>query len=353
MPLTARRSKPDHGPAWLDDVEEAPRAGMEDVRRKNRMYAATRRILTLMPWMFAVLALMYLSTLPRLLEPAAAAPAAAAQIDSPTKAVAIQAVQNWLDADPSPLPGGKILSWDGAKVQADPAVTTNKDNGQSTEVQGLQLNTLTLTNGSGQIFTTTVQVGYSPIRGAQVIGAPTLIPRAPDDTQQWPNLSSWPGLTKVSATDPVTQAVTAWAKAYTSGDPNALRLAVGDTSTDHAYIPLAGATMHGVTVEDAATKTATADGSPAVTASDVVARVSFGITWQGQKIGRDATPSKVTYDVLITRADTASPQVVAWGGVGQGPDLSPFANAVTGRTITGPDTPTTAPTGPATTTAGS
>ena len=42
----------------------------------------------------------------------------------------------------------------------------------------------------------------------------------------------------------------------------------------------------------------------------------------------DTLRPPVTFDVLVTGADTAAPRVVAWGGPGTGPTLVPYGNAV-------------------------
>jgi hypothetical protein len=74
-------------------------------------------------------------------------------------------------------------------------------------------------------------------------------------------------------------------------------------------------------------------------------RVELAITWPSaeptsQTAGPTTPPAeppdaaaRVAFDVLVTGADTAAPRVVAWGGPGTGPELTPFRNAVpTSRT---------------------
>lgn len=319
---------------WKANAEELPRADIELVDRNAKRARLYRVVVFSCVFAVPVMGLSAVAVVPKLLATPVAAAAHSDAVNSPTKGVAMTAVQAWLNQSPSPLPGGQILSWDGAQVQATPSIKVNKDTNQTTEVQGLELNTLTLVAPNGALFTTQVQVGYSPIRGAQVIGQPTLIPRAPDDKGSWPNLTPWPDFTKVGSTDAIKQAASAWVKAFTSGDPDALRLAVGDTSQTHSYVPLVQATATDVKVGDAAARKTASDSSGQAKASEVVAQVSFAVTWAGQPVDRNTTPARITYDVLIDKADTASPVVVAWGGAGSGESLAPFGNAVDGRKIT-------------------
>jgi hypothetical protein len=43
----------------------------------------------------------------------------------------------------------------------------------------------------------------------------------------------------------------------------------------------------------------------------------------------DGSLAPLSFDVLLERADTATPNIVAWGTPGSGPTLTPYANAVT------------------------
>lgn len=333
MARNAKRNNPADD-FWGREAEELPRADVEavngTVKRLKLFKAWVITSVVLLP--VALLAI--ISFLPKFLEEPYVAPAVNNQLDSPTKPVAMQTVKDWLAKSPSPLPGGQVLSWDGVEIQAEPKSEIDSNTSQVKETQGLELHTMTIVTASGSFFTTQVQVGYSPIRGAKVIGEPTLIPRAPDDSQTWPNLTAWPNLTIVTKTEAVEQAVNAWAKAFTSGDPDALRLNVGDTGADRSYVPLVQATASDVQVGDVAAQKPSPDAPADAKPSQVIARVSFAVAWQSNPVARGETPSRLTYDVLIEQADTASPKVVAWGGAGTGESLKPYMNAIEGRKIT-------------------
>lgn len=319
---------------WLENPEELPRADIElkdRAAKRQKLYRGT--ILGIVFVAFPLSALCNIAVVPKVLDAKPAAVAQQSPLTSETKPAAMLAVQTWLAQTPSPLPGGQLLSWDGVDIQAEPELTVNPDNNQTTEKQGLQLHHMTVAAATGQVFDTTVQVGFSKVRGAQVIGQPALIPRAPDDKAQWPNLTSWPNLAKVSPSDPVIQSVNAWVEAFSSGNPDKLRLAVGDTADNRSYVPLSKVTATSIQVTDAGARL-DPQADTSTKPSDVIARVTFAVQWQGQVLGRTETPSKVSYDVLIKKADTAAPVVVAWGGVGTGESLTEYMNAVDGRKIT-------------------
>jgi len=319
-------STPDVG--WLSNPDELPRA---DVELKDK--AAGRQKL----YRFAVVAVLFvgfplsafgnLAMLPKILDSKPAAVSQPGALTSETKPAAMLAVQNWLAQSPSPLPGGQLLSWDGVDIQAAPEIIVDPNTNQTTEKQGLQLHHITVASATGQIFNTTIQVAYSKVRGSQVIGLPSLVPKAPDDKGTWPGVTSWPNLTTLSATDPMIQSATAWVKAFTSGNTDTLRLAVGDQDISHSYIPLAQVTATDVQVAAVGYRKDVKAGDSAPKPTQVVARVTFAIQWQGQDLGTTKTPSRVSYDILLNRADGGAPVVVAWGGVGTGESLTEFMNA--------------------------
>lgn len=262
-------------------------------------------------------------------------PPPAATSDSPHKSVAMTAVRDWLANKPQPIPGGSLLSWDSVQEQRPSTEVVDEVTGETNEQYGLELHELTILAGSGSTYETSVQIAYTPNKGAHVVGEPTLVPRAPDNTD-WTDATSWPDLAPATATQEVTQAVSAWVDAFTSGDPDTLRLNVGDTEAGRSYVPLSGVKASNVAISMAAAAESapvSEDGSVA-TPSEMVARVSFNVLWDGQSVGLNERASAVSYDVLIHDADTAAPRIVAWGGPGTGASLTPFQNAVEGRAIT-------------------
>jgi hypothetical protein len=176
-------------------------------------------------------------------------------------------------------------------------------------------------------------MAYSDTSGVQVAGEPSLMPYAPEGTST--TVATWPGKESITAPETVKDAVEVWASAYTSGNPSTLRQTVGDPEQAHAYVPLSGIkSIKNVTVVDTAGKPTDSEAANNVKNTEtIVSRVTFEVLWVGQTVSNAQSTSKVTYDLLINKANTGSPVVVAWGGPGEGFSLAPFSNALTGREI--------------------
>lgn len=242
------------------------------------------------------------------------------EITSPGRFAATQALESWLATVPNPLPGGRIVSWDGAveqdRVQVDAAASGE---------MAVTLEHFTVVDGAGTSYRVSYQVGSDPVGGgARVLAGPSLQAR-PQPVAGLTTAEAWPGVETVDAPPAVAQAVQSWADAYVSGSPERLHLAVGDTDQDRTYVPIAGAT-HVVTkvVAAAEVETEAAEGEEPV--AQIVVRVEIQIGWEGRDA--DPSPAAIHMDLLVTRADTGAPQVLAWGAPGAGPDLEPYENAV-------------------------
>ena len=255
------------------------------------------------------------------------------------KAPATAAVRAWLAGDPAPLPGGVTVAWDGYETLPE-AKTTDGPVGYRTEIHYF---TLTVGEGDGVLyFRSSVEVLVDPVLGAKVVGEPTLLPVLPPSTAGWPSQPVWDGFIVAQQPKAVSDAVEAWATAFTSGKPEVLRLAVGDPDPNHSYLPLTGATASGVSVS-AAAGIPLAD--PKAAPKRMLVRVSFQISWTGPA-DPDAPARSlptVTYDLLVDAADTASPRVVSWGGPGSAPKLKPYSTAIKNTSVDG-----AAPSAPAT-----
>lgn len=260
------------------------------------------------------------------------------------KPAATTTLIEWLRAEPAPLPGGTIVSWDGYKSIA--AGEKTAATSQAADASELHYFTLSVPTADGNIYyTSTVLVSVDKALGAKVQGTPTILPKAPSAQDGW-STSLWPGYDSVQATDAVTDAVIVWSKAFTD-TPAALRLAVGDQGSSRSYIPLSGATVVASDVTAAGAVKST-DGSKPTT---LIVRVQLKLNWTSDE--ESASPSLVTYDLLVTEADTAAPRVVAWGGAGTGPSLVKYQNAVAGdvKTVSPSTVPSPVPT-PTSTTGG-
>lgn len=249
------------------------------------------------------------------------------------KAVASHYMDLWLAGQDTPgrppVPGGRLLLIGTATSLAyDLPAGSQEPDVTSVSVP------FTLVDSAGQMWQTDVVVETDTAQNMAVASLPSLIPVSPNADLQ---TVLWPGMSTDSPPEPVAKAVQAWAEAWASGDPDSLRLAVGDPNPDHWYTPLAG-------VSQIVTQTV---GMTEVDGERLVAaRVQFAVGWAGQSVPEGNREPSFEMDVLVSAADTASPQVVGWGPAGSGPNLSMFGNAIdgTGRTLPEPSyTPTSTP----------
>lgn len=327
---------------WWEQAEEVPRAGLPDAEQMSRR--AKR-------WRWFVTASLVLTPLAMLTSIVAVSSTLSGPLPetttvdsdefSDTRPSAIVAVRAWLGQEPHPLPGGTFVGWHSATRQIQEAAPESGDDTVITEAHRL-----TVADAAGTLYDSYVSLGVPEAGAPVVIGTPGLMPRVPSgDTWEGP---TWPGLETDAAGEEITAAVTAWANAYSSGDPAALRLVVGDDDASRNYMPLNGATLTEPLIEEIG-KVWPSEATPAERAGDpatVVARARFQIVWPGAKRSRserDADEAAtVTYDLLIKKANTAAPIVVAWGGAGTGPALVPYSNALVGVEVVSPPSPTEA-----------
>lgn len=331
------RGLPTDGMWWQEQVE-VPVAGLPDAgktqsRARMWRWAVFSAVFLLPITLFADLA-MFVNTSPT--TTAAAAPDRFAE----TRSLAIVTVRTWLGGAPSPLPGGTLVGWDKATVRRYTPPKRSSDTPYR-----LETHYLTLATSSGALFTTTVQVAVDRTHGPRVLGTPTLLPSPPFDTA-W-DANPYPSNDPINATSDVKAAVDSWATAFTSGDPAVLRQAVGDKTSAHSYVPLVGARLSDLNISGAYVVGYDRDkADPNAKATTVFVTIDASIEWatapsSGTGPADSTTKAMVRFDLLVTGAATAAPVVVAWGGPGTGPSLRPYANAVTGRTVTvDPNNPT-------------
>lgn len=271
-------------------------------------------------------------------------PTAATSQVTPGYGLASDSLSRWLAANPPPLPGGKILGWTGS-VNV-PVVPPPDGQSASAPKYTTTVHNFSVIDRSGVLYTASIQIGVDPRGGTAVIGGPSLIPDMTAISDGWASgTSPWPGITSpAETTEAIGTAVTAWAQAYTTGTPGALRLAVGDPSAEHTYLPLSG-------VSSVSARVVTLGALPSGKTA-ALARVELSVTWAGQPAPTAGSRTSVTpmvLDLLIERADSAAPVVTAWGAPGTGPTLSRYGNALTGSRVT-PSAPPTSVTPTATAT---
>lgn len=256
------------------------------------------------------------------------------------------AVETWLNQTPAPVPGGRVVSFTGAT-----SVTPEPD--ESGEPANYQLVTyqFVLADSATRLYTTSIQMAVSAAGSVEVAG-PAVVPVPGTDpnaaTGQWP----WPGIPSGASNPGYQSAVAAWTRAYASGDPAELKQTVGDPDPARSYVPLSGVTLSQPSIDQVGQLWAEdQDRTENALPTQALLRVRVAATWAGQPnpASSEQMPT-LTYDLLLDRADTAAPVVVAWGSPGT--TLQPYGNALTGRTVVvaspGPSTTPEASTTPTT-----
>ncbi|WP_193096789.1 hypothetical protein [Brevibacterium sp. FME17] len=326
------KKKDEHDP-FLDMAEEAaslPR-GDEDLVQQSKKYRRLRVAAQYSPVAAIVAACAAFGSLalipeqPDPIEPT---------LTTEGKAVAVSEVQSWLAEKPSPLPQGKFLGWDGYTDVPFPEVNDEEKNKSSYKppTYSVERHHFSVEGPDNALYRVDVQVAIDESTGPHIIGDPSLMPRPITETDFQPD-SPWPGMTDSgNVPDSVNTAIVSWQKAFVSGNSDELRQIVGDQNESHVYLPLAGVESAEVEVTNSAFFTENEDGDD-VPGPTMLARVEITPTWAST--GASATDQSaqmpvLTYDLLITDAQSGSPKVVAWGGPGEGQELKKYGNAVTG-----------------------
>ena len=286
MPPSAR-------PLTWYDGEEVPRAGTSSaaaLARRQKLYRS---------WVWASVALAPLAFLTALVA-AERSGGSAAGPSSPGEAAATVALESWLASKPYPLPGGHLVDWAGASRVA-----------QRGSPKWRAEDDRFVVAAGGQLWSASVEVALVPGSQPVVLAGPDLV-RLPVPASQ-PTSGPWPGLSAgQGAPSLVSTAVAGWARAYCSGDPSELRLAVGDNDPAHTYSPLTGVAAERVQVTWYATLPRS---------SGAVAQVDLWLRWAGER----AMPARpVVMDLLVARASGLAPLVVSWGPPGSGPSLKQY-----------------------------
>ena len=313
---------------WLHGIEhiEVPRAGTPDDQLRERRFTVTRRwfrfgyIVLPFALLFAIVGIMGAFVHTQTVTDA---------YTSPTRAAALVALQDWLDEDPAPLPGGWVVGWESEENPPEKTSKNTKD-----EIPTVTVHRFTISDANGSLYVAQVAVSSSHSGGVSVIGSPSLVPLAPPSDGT--NLDvSWGDLPSTNVTDGMRTGVQVWAEAYLSGDPARLLQAVGDPNKSDSYVPLSGATLIGSNITSAAAVWDDPTGDHSGKQPKLaVGRVTLTYVWGKVKEGTTSVDaSTMQLDVLIGDADTASPHVVAWGGVGTGQMLTRYGNAETDRAV--------------------
>lgn len=337
----SRRANKKHIDAWADDVEEAPRAELPEDKSEKRRRWMRWYFLSMGFAMPVIVFAGFVSTqemassIEDLSAPSAMGEESSAVVES--RAAATIAVEEWLSAEPSPLPQGRVLSWNWAQEVPDLKEPERGSGGEIEPWDTIIAHDFTVV-GKSTTFSVQVNTLVDPVGGVLVMGTPSLLPYAPAASGVSAQ-ALWPGAMSVSASEAVEQAINQWAKTFVGGEPRDLRLVVGDPVATHSYMPMVGAEFHSSEVTEATVQPEmyTPEGQVPPDPEQIVARVELTILWGEEDELDDRGDVRelqvISYDVLVDRANTAAPQVVAWGGAGSGPTLEAYQNAVDGREL--------------------
>lgn len=314
-PAGKRPAKQAEDVNWFEDAVEVPRPGTEPTAR----LASRQRLIRWYVWGSVVCAPLF--ALISLVEASGSGGtngSAAAQAPTGAEVAAWQEVQAWVSQSPSPLPGADIVAW--TKATEIPRASAK---GERSSVAEAAFDEDFLVRARGGYYEVTVEVVYVPGSGPVAVAGPSFAPVVPNNQAAASGASPWPGLAAASSVPaPVSTAISSWLSAYTSGNPESLLQATGDPSTSDTYTPLSG--IASASVDDIVG--AALYGPP----GQMIVEAQFFFTWRGQSsvaVANQQVPT--TMDLLVERAGTATPSVVAWGPPGSGPSLRPFENAVT------------------------
>lgn len=306
------------------EVERAPRAGVDSTQRLVRRARFYKWGVWAIIVLFPIQVIGSLAMVTALLDAGSASETD--QVDPAARVAATLAVRDWLNTS-NPVPSGTLVSWDGHEV-----IAQDLTEGSATYGLTWQLHTLTIRDNLARLYTAQVTVLLAGPGRAQAQDVPALVPRPPGESLA-SDTTRWPAGSSASVSGPVTTAVSTWASAFVSGDPGALRQAVGDRDVTRSYMPLVGVVDHQVRVVRAVS---VMNGTTPVTDQMIVA-VQLDVTWADESVGT------IGFDLLVHAADTGAPNVVAWGAPGAGTTLVAYANAVPGALAAG-DLPSGPPT---------
>lgn len=259
---------------------------------------------------------------------------ASTAMSAPGRAEATRAVIEWLDHDPSPLPGAIIQAWDGAEEiewpltdslasQADENDLPVKWNHEFTLAVPAQETDTGMRTSDTRYYLTQVMVEVTKKSGVVVLTKPSIIPVPPSVAEGSGQLGTWPNTVPGTLPQPAVEAIDKWALAYVGPDPVALKLATGDPTVENAYTPLAGVKDVSVQIGQSAFIVSSKDEK---TSDLMVATVT--LTLDRKADDNQTSLPTATLDLLIDQVNSGSPKVVAWGSPGTGHLLTPYENAV-------------------------
>lgn len=277
---------------------------IEADRKERGRQRRWRIAIRLAVYMTVPLGVLVLANLPRML---ASGDAAVQQASAAGTDTAERAVRLWL----GPV-GGVITSQIGFTVEH---VPESKDGNAVVPAFDRESHLFGVSVGDAP-YRASVTVDVALDGAVTVEKSPTLMPSTEGDGVTASGDDDWgAGAVTAPAPEGLDVVLESWLKAYASGDAEQLRAVVGDGSTDHTYAPLVGWTADRAGVESCAQ----INGS-----STIACRIHYNAS----PVSSPTTGLSVLLDIRVEKADTAVPQITAWGPPGSGRGLTRFSNAI-------------------------
>ncbi|GAB3176110.1 hypothetical protein GCM10027059_50460 [Myceligenerans halotolerans] len=317
-----------------DEPLEVPRAGVAPTRVLRRRQRWYRAVIVCALCLFPLVGLALFVTSANLRDVLGRNDQQTAAPVQEGRTAAVMAVEDWLNADSAPVPGGQVVAWESAEElpRRDPEAAADRD--PVLADARLIVHRVVVRSDVG-VLVAVVLVASWPDGSQAVVGRLGLEPAAAS-SRNLAASDAWTGVEPVEPGDSADAAIAAWVDAFTSGDPDRLRLVVGDPASEHYYLPMRGVASATHDVHAAAAPSENGDGEP------LLVQVDLTLAWAAQEepaagdsetddSGTDESGPRalVSYDVLIADPDSASPRVVAWGAPGAGRNLRPYQNAIT------------------------
>lgn len=368
--LTGSKNKDEKVAAefFQQDLVEEPTETAELYRKRQKRTKWMRIYIYSVMWFFFPLSVLtniiYLGNIVGGREPVAVETTAT---QSPRKAMAVQEVTGYLNQDPTPMPGVQLSGWDYVEAVSDgkqaveDAENPPEDLEEAlAEAVSHETHYLSLISETGALYTAAVEIAYNDADGAWVTAPVSITGQTPPASNT--NIATgdtFPNRASISGNSShIESAVQTWSESYFSGDPVRLKQAVGDGRENTSYVPMPQAANTSVSVNAMAVGDEATYNEKQELFDIVIARVTIEVTWpsategisglvnaddESQQSDDDASSeeapaegghtAELSYDVLLHRADTATPQVVSWGSPGSADDLEEFSNAIAYREL--------------------
>lgn len=284
---------------------------------------------------------------------------------SPGQGEALIAVEQWLESGPE---GGRVVSWESA--QTVPGLSG----------EGVTAYAHTFSVATADMGVVRVSQVVLVDDGTRAVSAADFSPSIDTTYEQQvvPGVDGWAGYEQANLTG-VDSAVTSWARAWSSGDPENVRVVVRDPNSKHAYPTISGVASVQTRVVAVSQWSSGDENPPEGVEGSAVARVDVQVTWEetdggptededapepsdgegtpepsdgggdqapadggeapmggadlpadggdGQFDSDDDNSTTFTFDLRLTEATSGTPTVTAWGPAGTGPSLVDHQNA--------------------------